>query len=59
MAGLAVLKSPDMPAVLLELGYLSSETDSQRIRSRSGQAEIAASVRRAVEIFVARKDRPN
>ena len=59
MAGLAVLKSPDMPAVLLELGYLSSETDSQRIRSRSGQAEIAAIVRRAVEIFVARKDRPN
>lgn len=59
MAGLAVLKSPDMPAVLLELGYLSSATDSQRIRSTTGQAEIAAIVRRAVEIYVARKATPD
>ena len=55
MAGLAVLKSPDMPAVLLELGYLSNATDSQRIRSSAGQNEIAAIVRRAVEIYLARK----
>jgi N-acetylmuramoyl-L-alanine amidase len=55
MAGLAVLKAPDMPAVLLELGYLSNAADSQRIRSSAGQDEIAAIVRRAVEIYVARK----
>lgn len=54
MAGLAVLKSPDMPAVLLELGYLSNAMDSRRIRSLAGQDDIAAIVRRAVEIHVAR-----
>ena len=55
MAGLAVLKSPDMPAILLELGYLSNQADGRRMRSASGQSDIAKVVRRAVEIHVARK----
>jgi N-acetylmuramoyl-L-alanine amidase len=53
MAGLAVLKAPDLPAILFELGYLSNPTDLARIRSSAGQAAIAQAVRRAVEIHFA------
>lgn len=55
MAGLAVLKAPDMPAILLELGYLSNRTDAARIRSAEGQQNIAVGLRRAVEIHFARQ----
>lgn len=55
MAGLAVLKAPDMPAILLELGYLSNATDANRIRSSDGQHNIARAVRRAVEIHFAKQ----
>lgn len=53
MAGLAVLKAPDLPAVLFELGYLSNPADLVRIRSTGGQTAIALAVRRAVEIHFA------
>lgn len=53
MAGLAVLKAPDLPAILFELGYLSNAQDLARIKSASGQAAIARAVRRAVEIHFA------
>ncbi len=55
MAGLAVLKAPDMPAILIELGYLSNPQDAARIRSVDGQNAIARAVRRAVEIYFARQ----
>lgn len=55
MAGLAVLKAPDMPAILLELGYLTNATDANRLRSQDGQRAIARAVRRAVEIHFARQ----
>jgi len=55
MAGLAVLKAPDMPAILLELGYLSNREDAARIRSDEGQQNIAKGLRRAVEIHFAKQ----
>ncbi len=55
MAGLAVLKAPDMPAILLELGYLSNREDAARIRSTEGQQNIAKGLRRAVEIHFAKQ----
>lgn len=55
MAGLAVLKAPDMPAILLELGYLSNPEDAARIRSDAGQAAIIGAIRRAVDIHFARR----
>jgi N-acetylmuramoyl-L-alanine amidase len=45
-AGFSVLKSPDIPSVLLELGFLSSERDQKRLADpewrKSMQAAIAA-----------------
>ncbi len=55
MAGLAVLKAPDMPAILVELGYLSNREDAARIRSTEGQRNIAIGLRRAVEIHFAKQ----
>lgn len=54
-AGLAVLKAPDMPSVLLETGYISNEEDEKLLFSREYQRDIAIGVRRAVEAHFARQ----
>ncbi|MDB5701388.1 MAG: N-acetylmuramoyl-L-alanine amidase [Sphingomonadales bacterium] len=55
MAGFAVLKAPDTPAVLLEVGYITNPLDVARLVSPEGRAAIAGAVRRAVDIQFARK----
>jgi N-acetylmuramoyl-L-alanine amidase len=55
MAGFAVLKAPDTPAILLETGYLTNAADVRRLASPEGQRSIAQGVRRAVEIFFAKR----
>ena len=55
MAGLAVLKAPDMPAILFEAGYISSASDVARITSAEGKQAIADSLRRAVDVHFARR----
>ena len=54
-AGLAVLKAPDVPAVLLETGYMSSPQDLDLLFSKSYQREVADGVTRAVETHFARR----
>jgi N-acetylmuramoyl-L-alanine amidase len=54
-AGFAVLKQPDMPSCLLEIGYISNPTDVQRIASAEGQSKIAAGITKAVEIHFAKQ----
>ncbi|MGB3722763.1 MAG: N-acetylmuramoyl-L-alanine amidase, partial [Pacificimonas sp.] len=54
-AGFLVLKAPDVPAVLLETGYMSNAKDSKYLFSKAGQTEIARGVRRAVEAHFLRK----
>lgn len=53
MAALMVLKAPDMPSVLFELGYVSNAGDAQALGSAEGRQRLAAAVRRATEIFLA------
>ncbi len=55
MAGFAVLKAPDTPAVLLEVGFITNPDDVARITSPAGKAAIAQGVRRAVDILFARR----
>jgi N-acetylmuramoyl-L-alanine amidase len=55
MASLMVLKAPDVPSVLFETGYISNNGDAAFLDSRSGRARIAQGVRRAVEVFFARR----
>lgn len=44
-AGFSVLKMPDIPSVLLELGFLSSEGDRGRLSDPEWRARMAAAVR--------------
>ncbi len=44
-AGFSVLKSPDIPSVLLELGFLSSERDLARLVDPAWRAKMAGAVR--------------
>lgn len=55
MAGFAVLKTPDMPSVLIEVGYLTNVNDVDRIYSPAGQQSIATGIRKAVDIHFAQR----
>lgn len=55
MAGFAVLKSPDMPSILLEIGYLTNSSDVSRLSSSEGQKRIASGIRKAVEVHFAKR----
>ncbi len=47
-AGFAVLKAPDIPSVLVELGYLSNYTEETYLRQPNYRSKLAASITRAV-----------
>ncbi len=55
MAGFAVLKAPDTPAILLEVGYVTNADDVARLSSSDGQKRIAQGLRKAIEIHFARR----
>jgi N-acetylmuramoyl-L-alanine amidase len=55
MAGFAVLKAPDTPSILLEVGYVTNSNDVSRLSSSEGQARIASGIRKAVEIHFAKR----
>ncbi|MDM7931129.1 N-acetylmuramoyl-L-alanine amidase [Tabrizicola sp.] len=46
--GFSVLKSPDIPSVLLELGFLSSERDFNRLSDPKWRARMAGAIRAAI-----------
>ena len=50
-AGFAVLKSPDVPAVLIEMGYLSNAIDEKNLRQPEYRAKLAHAISRAVERY--------
>lgn len=50
-AGFRVLKAPDVPSVLIELGYLSNRQDEKMLTSSASRAAIAASIARAVDNY--------
>jgi len=54
-AGLAVLKAPDVPAVLIETGYITDPGDLKLLFSKTYQHRIAVGVSHAVEAHFARR----
>ena len=54
-AGFAVLKSPDTPSVLMELGYLSSPRDENMFRKSAFYKKLAKSIFRSVENYFKRR----
>uniref|UniRef100_A0A2A4YVR1 N-acetylmuramoyl-L-alanine amidase n=1 Tax=OCS116 cluster bacterium TaxID=2030921 RepID=A0A2A4YVR1_9PROT len=47
-AGFRVLKAPDVPSVLIELGYLSNRNDERNLKSNAWQNKMASSIQRSV-----------
>lgn len=52
-AGFVVLKAPDVPSVLIELGFLSNRQDEERLASSDWRGQTAGSVVRAIDAFFA------
>jgi N-acetylmuramoyl-L-alanine amidase len=50
-AGFRVLMAPDVPSVLVELGYVSNRGDLKSLISEAWRSRTAASIARAVETF--------
>jgi N-acetylmuramoyl-L-alanine amidase len=47
-AGFSVLKSPDIPSLLIELGFLSSEKDLARLNDADWRAKMAEALRQGI-----------
>ncbi len=54
-AAFVVLKSPDVPSVLFETGYINNPADFARITSPAGRAAFAGTLAQAIKVFFARK----
>ena len=54
-AGFKVLKAPDMPSVLIELGYLSNAKDEEQLRNPEWRAKVADRVAAAIAEFAVAK----
>ena len=48
-AGFAVLKSPTVPSVLVELGYLSNKKEERLLRSEAYRRKLSAAIIRAID----------
>lgn len=54
-AGFRVLKAPDVPSVLVELGYVSNRGDMGNLISESWRTRTAEAMARAVDSFLAKR----
>jgi N-acetylmuramoyl-L-alanine amidase len=50
-AGFVVLKSPDIPSMLVETAFISNATDERRLRDPDHQQRIAAAIRLGVRNY--------
>ena len=50
-AGFVVLKSPDIPSMLVETAYISNPQDEQRLRAPAHQARLAAAIHQGVHDY--------
>jgi N-acetylmuramoyl-L-alanine amidase len=54
-AGFIVLKAPDVPSVLIELGYMSTRADLKNLVSADWRSRTTSAVARAVNDFFAQR----
>lgn len=55
-AGFYVLLAPDVPAVLLEMGFLTNAHDARRLKSTSGRKKSMKAVKDGIDAFFAEKE---
>jgi N-acetylmuramoyl-L-alanine amidase len=58
-AGFVVLKAPEFPSVLVELGYLSNAQDVQSLTSPEWRTKTAAAMVKAIDAFFAGQGNPD
>ena len=58
-AGFAVLKTPNIPAVLLETAFISNPKEERKLRSPSHQNKVARAILRGMNDYFARKAPPD
>lgn len=54
-AGFKVLKAPDVPSVLIELGYVSNKGDLEHLVSESWRSRTVGSMAQAIDAFFAKR----
>ena len=54
-AGFRVLKAPDVPSVLVELGYVSNKDDLEHLQSDNWRSRTVGSVAHAIDTFFAKR----
>jgi len=54
-AGFKVLKAPDVPSVLVELGYVSNKDDHENLVSENWRSRTAGSMAQAIDVFFAKR----
>jgi N-acetylmuramoyl-L-alanine amidase len=54
-AGFKVLKAPDVPSVLIELGYVSNKSDLEHLVSDDWRSKTVGSVAQAIDAFFAKR----
>ena len=57
-AGFAVLKSPDVPSLLIETGFISNPGEADRLSTPSYQDKMARAIRRGIQSWFARQPPP-
>ena len=57
-AGFAVLKAPDVPAVLIELGYLTNVKDEAEMAKETWRVQVAKAVGVAIDAHFSRESGP-
>jgi len=54
-AGFRVLKAPDVPSVLIELGYVSNKGDLEHLVSESWRLRTVGSIAQAIDAFLGKR----
>ena len=58
-AGFAVLKSPDVPSILIELGFLSNRSEVKLLQTKSFQEKASTAILRGVDHYFRERKRIN
>lgn len=58
-AGFRVLKAPDVPSVLIELGYMTHPEDFKRLKSPKWRAKVAGAVAQAADTYFSKRTARN
>ena len=54
-AGFRVLKAPDVPSVLVELGYVSNKGDLEHLVSEAWRSRTVGSMAQAIDVFLGKR----